>query len=309
MYVQDTATTLPYINERNSLQQASLAAQSPYVPFPEHIAHTATADLVSAFAHPATAADQQPDVLDILTQQLAEQHIPFCLPALPLSAACIAGSSDNTGRPTEPTASHFLLDRYFQDVPVQNTCTEPACISPISDKEQPQTHSHTSLPSLYHEPATIDRHSFPDQQQTPSQQVPELQHAEQASVANLQFPGTADMLAQSQHQTPFPSLEVHPLHSDSIHAAPASCLQETASAMLNIPSCCSCITCQSAEVLKVRSSRGQTWKGLALRQAFMGRAMGQTDDEADVQDAAGGGGLLHGGAEDGGEGGGPSRYY
>ena len=57
----------------------------------------------------------------------------------------------------------------------------------------------------------------------------------------------------------------------------------------------------------VKSSKGQTWKGLALRQAFLGRDAAQRDGEASVQDAAGGGGLLHGGAEDGGEGGGPSR--
>lgn len=68
-------------------------------------------------------------------------------------------------------------------------------------------------------------------------------------------------------------------------------------------------TCQSAEALRLQSSKGQTWKGLALRQAFMGQALGHSDDEASVQDAAGGGGLLHGGAEDGGEGGGPSRCF
>ena len=309
MYAQDVATVLPYNSEHNNLEQASLATQGPYIPLPERIAHTATTNLVSVFAHPAIAADQQPDVLDILTQQLAEQHIPFCLPAPPLSAACIVGSSANNGHSMDPPAGQSLLDRYFQDVPVCLNCTEPACVSPFSHKKQPQAHSCTSLPSMSHEPATAYRRSISDRQQMSHQRLHELQHASQASVTNVSSPCTAGMLVQSQHQTPLPCVGAQLLHSDSTHAAPFSCLQETASAMLlKSNSCYPCITCQSAEVLRLRSSRGQTWKGLALRQAFMGRAIGQTDDEADVEDAAGGGGLLHGGAEDGGEGGGPSRW-
>ncbi|DBB01043.1 TPA: hypothetical protein ACH3X1_000943 [Trebouxia sp. C0004] len=79
----------------------------------------------------------------------------------------------------------------------------------------------------------------------------------------------------------------------------------------SVPSSCRCCSaiCQSAEVLVLKSSKGQTWKGLALRQAFMGRDAAQRDGEASVQDAAGGGGLFHGGAEDGGEGRGPSRGW
>ena len=86
-------------------------------------------------------------------------------------------------------------------------------------------------------------------------------------------------------------------------------MQELVSRTLLESHRCRDSTCQSAEVLRLQSSKGQTWKGLALRQAFMGQALGHLDDEASVQDAAGGGGLLHGGAEDGGEGGGPSRCF
>lgn len=84
-------------------------------------------------------------------------------------------------------------------------------------------------------------------------------------------------------------------------------MQQLASIMLLDSHRCLNSACQSAEVLRLRSSKGQTWKGLVLRQAFLEKALGHSDDEASVQDAVGGGGLLYGDAEDGGEGGGPSR--
>ncbi|KAL3141261.1 hypothetical protein ABBQ38_003599 [Trebouxia sp. C0009 RCD-2024] len=113
----------------------------------------------------------------------------------------------------------------------------------------------------------------------------------------------------SQRQSPSAGLEAHWQPADLCQSPQFACIQDMASAMLLDRHRCSSSICQSAEVLRLRSSKGQTWKGLALRQAIMGRALGHSDDEASVQDAAGGGGLLHGGAEDGGEGGGPSRGW
>lgn len=282
---------LPYCK-----QHSALAPASPCTLLPQHaVADTTTHDLETAFPH-LSASEHQPDVLQVLTQQLAEQHIPFCVPSQPLTPEFLPHSS--TDHLTPSVAGHYLLDRYLQDVPVYTT---PLYLAQAAHEAQqpepatPQKHSVVSppLPSSFH--LHLD-----------------LQHLQQVQLDETHTLACMSTLvlasAHSQQQSPSPGLEAPWQPAELCQSPHFACIQHMASAMLLDRHRCMSSICQSAEVLRLRSSRGQTWKGLALRQAIMGRALGHCDDEASVQDAAGGGGLLHGGAEDGGEGGGPSRY-
>lgn len=278
----------PCINEH------AMAIANPCTPLLQHAADAATIKLVNASSQPPPATEQQPDVLEVLTQQLAEQHIPFCFPSQPLTPAPLSELS--TGHLTQ-AASSYLLDRYLLDVPA---CTTP----PALITEEPQ--QQASPQSMHHLPTIPDRHSADTQTLAPRHQQHlvsrQLEHAELASSV----PACAFMVsACRQHQTQ-PQAQWTP--AELCQAPHFACVQELASRTLLESHRCLDSTCQSAEVLRLQSSKGQTWKGLALRQAFMGQALDHSD-EASVQDAAGGGGLLHGGAEDGGEGGGPSRCF
>ena len=260
---------------------------------PQHTLDTATNDLVSTFVCPQTAAPEQLDVLEVLTQQLAEQHIPLCSPSLPLLPARPSLSSARLRHATDPFDCHYLLERYFQDVP---TCIE----APHESSQQPLRDQCQAAPLQDRLSMHCALGCAPGIQR-PAVSCQELPFAQPLHLH------LASSCIESQHQMLLSPAEAH-LLSTAQHHSPASIfLQETATSLLFSSSICACSLCQSAEVLRLRSSRGQTWKGLALRQAILGRAVGQSDDEASVQDAAGGGGLLHGGAEDGGEGGGPSR--
>lgn len=264
------------------------------IPHPQHAADAATIKLVNALSQPPPATEQQPDVLEVLTQQLADQHIPFCFPSQPLTPAPLSELS--AGHLTQ-AASSYLLDRYLLDVPA---CTTPPAL-PTQELQQ------QVLPQgMHHLPTMPDRHSADTQPLAPRHQQHlksrQLQHAELASCE----PACAVASTGSQHQIQ-PEAQWTP--TELCHSPHFACMQELASRTLLESHRCLDSTCQSVEVLRLQSSKGQTWKGLALRQAFMGQALGHSDDEASVQDAAGGGGLLHGGAEDGGEGGGPSRCF
>lgn len=287
MSVQDTLSLLPCVNEHNCM-----ASPCPLVP--QHAADAAT---VNAFSHLPPASEQQPDVLEVLTQQLAEQHIPFCLPSQPLTPAPFSDSS--TGHLTHSAAGHYLLDRYLQDVPA---CTTPQSLPTQEAKQQ------ASCQSVQHDPVMPDTHSVVSQPMTSRhQQHLQSSHFEHAGLAPCVPACTAMAAAHSQHQISSTALVTHLTPSELCQSPHFACMQELASRALLDNHRCADRTCQSAEVLRLQSSKGQTWKGLALRQAFMGRALRHSDDEVSVQDAAGGGGLLNGGAEDGGEGGGPSR--
>ena len=266
---------------------------SPCTPLSQHAAAAATPKLESTFAQPPPATEQQPDVLEVLTQQLAEQHIPFCFPSQLLTPAPLSELS--TGHLTQ-AASSYLLHRYLLGVPA---CTTPPAV--LSQEQQ-----HQALPQgMHHLPNIPDRHSAVSQPSTPRHQEHlESRHLQHAKSC---MPACAWVASEcNQHQT---HCEAQWTAAELCQLPQFACMQEMASRTLLESHRCLDSTCQSAEVLRLRTSKGQTWKGLALRQGFMSQAVGQSDDEASVQDAAGGGGLLHGGAEDGGEGGGPSRCF
>ena len=284
--VQDTLSLLPCANEHNTIA-------NPCTPLPQHAADAAT---VNAFSPLPPASEQQPDVLEVLTQQLAEQHIPFCLPSQPLTPVA---SDPSSGDLAHSSAGHYLLDRYLQDVPA---CTRPQAFPTQEAKQQ------ASCQGVQHETVTPDMHSAVSQPMTSMhQQHLELRHLEHPGLAPCVPTCTATSAAHSQNQTSSAGLVTHLTPAELCQSPYFACMQELASRALLDNHRCADRSCQSAEVLRLQSSKGQTWKGLALRQAFMGRALRHSDDEASVQDAAGGGGLLNGGAEDGGEGGGPSR--
>ncbi|KAA6428614.1 MAG: hypothetical protein FRX49_01489 [Trebouxia sp. A1-2] len=224
-----------------------------------------TRQLLSAWL----ATDKQPDVIDVLSQQLAEQHIPLSMPFTPPVSKCQPGSTGRKTAVNAPTARQALLDRFLADA--ASPCKAKLDSTEKLDRQVP----HGSFVNM-HTAAELDKSSHP-------------------------FPlsGTAlETLSLSSSQLQAIQAYLHPdscWHCDRASSVPSKCNRS-----------CSAI-CQSAEILVLKSSKGQTWEGLALRQTFMGRDAAQRDGEAFVQDAAGGGGLLHGGAEDGGEGGGPSR--
>ena len=224
-----------------------------------------TRELLSAWV----ATEKQPDVIDVLSQQLAEQHIPISLPYMPPIPDCQPGSTGSKTAVHAPNVRQALLDRFLADA------ASPCKANSGSSEKLGQQASHGLFVDV-HTAAELDTASHP----LPlSGTAPEV-----LSIPSSQLPAIQAYLQ-------------HDWHCDRASSMPSSCDR-----------CCSAI-CQSAEILVLKSSKGQTWKGLALRQAFMGRDAAQRDGEASVQDAAGGGGLLHGGAEDGGEGGGPSRWF
>jgi len=226
-----------------------------------------TRELLSA----CVGTEKQPDVIDVLSQQLAEQHIPLSLPCMPLSSNFQPGFAGSKAAVNASDVRQALLDRFLADA-------ASPCMANSGSSERHVTQVPHGLFVDVHTAAELDTASHP-------------------------FPlsGTApETLALPCSQLPAIQAYIHHdscWHCDRVSSVPSSCSR-----------CCSAI-CQSAEMLVLKSSKGQTWKGLALRQAFMGRDAAQRDGEASVQDAAGGGGLLHGGAEDGGEGGGPSRWF
>jgi hypothetical protein len=226
-----------------------------------------TRELLSAWV----ATEKQPDVIDVLTQQLAEQHIPLTLPYMPLVSNFQPGSTSSKTAANAPNVRQALLDRFLADA------ASPCKATSDSTEKLNQQVPHGLFVDV-HTAAELDTasHPFPLSGTAP----------ETLSLLSSQLPA---MQAYLQHDCGW--------HCDRASSVPSSCNR-----------CCSAI-CQSAEILVLKSSKGQTWKGLALRQAFMGRDAAHRDDEASVQDAAGGGGLLHGGAEDGGAGGGPSRWF
>lgn len=292
---QDAVSLLPIFKQHSALAPASQCAL-----LPQHAAADA-ATLETGFPRSPAASERQPDVLQVLTQQLAEQHIPFCLPSQPLTPASLPDSC--TGHLTPSAAGHYLLNRYLQDVRVCTTPPYPA-----------QAAQH----ALQQGPAAPERHSVvssllqsSSHLHTQLQQVQQPQLDETHALACMShcMNTVVGASVHSQHQSPSAGLEARWQPAALCHSPHFACIQDMASTMLLDKHSCSSSICQLAEVLRLRSSKGQTWKGLALRQAIMGRALGQCDDEASVQDAAGGGGLLHGGAEDGGEGGGPSRGW
>ncbi len=222
-----------------------------------------TRELLSAWV----ATEKQPDVIDVLTQQLAEQHIPLSMPYIPLSSNFQPGFAGSKSAVNAPNVRQALLDRFLADA------TSPRMANSGSSEKLVRQVPHGLFVDV-HAAAELDTtsHPFPPSGTTPG---------------TLSLPSSK-----------LPAIQAYLHHDSCWHCDTASSCNR----------CCSAI-CQSAEILVLKSSKGQTWKGLALRQAFMGRDAAQRDGEASVQDAAGGGGLLHGGAEDGGEGGGPSRWF
>ncbi len=222
-----------------------------------------TRELLSAWV----ATEKRLDVIDVLTQQLAEQHIPLLLPNMPPVPDCQPGSTGSKTAVNAPNVRQALLDRFLADA-------ASPCIADSGSSEKLVRQVPPGLLVDVHTAAELDTSSHP---------LP------RSGVA----PETLS-LPSSQ----LPAIQAYLQHDSCWHCDTASSCNR----------CCSA-SCQSAEILVLKSSKGQTWKGLALRQAFMGRDAAQRDGEASVQDAAGGGGLLHGGAENGGEGGGPSRWF
>lgn len=177
----------------------------------------------------------------------------------------------------------------------------PACTTPQPLPNQ-EAKQQAALQGGQHEPVIPDMLSVVSQPMiTGHQQHLKSRHFEHAGLAH------AMAAAHSQHQISSTGLVTHLTPAELCQSPHFAYMHELASRAVLDNHRCADRSCQSAEVLRLQSSKGQTWKGLALRQAFMGRALRHSDDEASVQDAAGGGGLLNGGAEDGGEGGGPSR--
>jgi len=252
-----------------------LVAGVPCVLPPLSTADLATGHLI--FVNSPATTEQQLNVVDILAQQLAEQIIPLSLPLKPAFQTCHPDTASSSAL-TEPTAKQALLDRYL------------ACLQkPIPMRPN---NRHSSSQSSHPE----HRHSFQ------SRFIDATEHSQRDSQADnssgYQQPNATSALTYPQLSATQACINVH-------HSCHRDITGSNSMPSNYEPPCSS--TSQSAKALVLTSSRGQTWKGLALRQAFLGRDAAERDGEAAVQDAAGGGGLLHGGAEDGGEGGGPSR--
>ena len=241
-------------------------------------AESATTGVEADFAFAPADAVEQPHITEVLAQQLAEQHIPLSLPFASVSPDCQVTST----RSTKPSTKQFLLDRYLASVE-HNT---PAVLE--------DTHTLPGNAGLLNQP--------PNRFMDASEQ---LRFADPVEASHSQ----TSLAFKSEHQTvpatalteaQLPAIPIFLQQSCNWHSDLANTIRSGCSTTCDYH-------CQAAEALVLTSSKGQTWKGLALRQACMGRDAIQRDSEAAVQDAAGGGGLLHGGAEDGGEGGGPSR--
>lgn len=215
--------------------------------------------------------EKQPDVIDVLTQQLLEQHVPLSLPYMCPILDCQPGSAGSKTDVNAPNVRQALLDRFLADA------TSP-CMAKSRSSEKLVRQVPRGLFVDVHTAAELDTtsHPFPISGTEP----------ETLALPSSRLPGIQVYI---HHDSCW--------HCDTANSVPSSCNRS-----------CSAIG-QSAEMLVLKSSKGQTWKGLALCQAFLGRDAAQRDGEASVQDAAGGGGLLHGGAEDGGEGGGSSRWF
>lgn len=268
LLVQASACTLAF----HTTKQAKIS--------PEHLLCLLPAqNAVDAPSQHPAVTEPQSHVIDVLVQQLAEQHIPLSLPLTPLMPSSQPGATSNAHDQTmtKPDIRLALLDRFLADAASSCNLDNDTTCSSTSTTQVVHQHLPDRLHMGVHVATQLDTTS---QLETVHEHKPVLP----SPLATLQLPAIA---ASFQHNC---------------------CWHHIISTASSCNRCCSAAG-QSAEVLVVRSSKGQTWKGLALRQAFLGRDAAQRDGEASVQDAAGGGGLLHGGAEDGGEGGGPSRCH
>lgn len=237
-----------------------------------------------SYAQLSTGTVVKPDIVEVLTQQLAEQCIPMPLPYVPsidsadsqqhnLSTAHLPAKAD--------VPKQFLLERYLDSV-IHNAQLGP------EPAEQPSTQSqHLNIADAASQSDTT--------LVSTSLRISHLHHFPLASAQS------DDRSSESARLTCIRAA----LHSSNSKCNPTAMHRPHGES-------CDCHTTQ-LETLQFTHSKGQTRKGLALQQALLAKfgALSDDVDEASVQNVAvaGGGGLLHGGSEDGGEGRGPSRGW